>query len=180
MLPRGFQEHPANPRVNEGGRRRRGSLPPSASTAVADFAPPSTGRGRRRGAKRSLVYAGLAAYNAHFASLVAMELKHEKVPRFSPSIFLFFFSGGFLCVQPPPPVGPILLFHGLRVLLAASKNLAPFCGQPSRPCSLASLPLFRNRAPSSLRSTPRDHGATTNPTQPATPEPKHRPRRTSG
>lgn len=85
LLPRGFQERSANPnpRVNEGGRRRRGSLSPSSAAAsvavAADFAPPSAGHGRRRGAKRSLVYAGLAAYNAHFASLVVMELKHEKV-----------------------------------------------------------------------------------------------------
>lgn len=88
ILPRGFQERDVNPRVNEGGKKRRGSLPSLnsssvsssvATTLVPDFAPPSSGRGRRRGAKRSLVYAGLAAYNAHFASLVVMELKHEKV-----------------------------------------------------------------------------------------------------
>ncbi|CAM9114212.1 unnamed protein product [Scytosiphon promiscuus] len=87
ILPRGFQERDVNPRVNEGGKKRRGSLPSLSSTAVSSsvpttlvpsFAPPSAGRGRRRGAKRSLVYAGLAAYNAHFASLVVMELKHEK------------------------------------------------------------------------------------------------------
>lgn len=46
---------------------------------MEEFSPPSTGQGRRRGAKRSIMYAGLAAYNAHFASLVVMELKHEKV-----------------------------------------------------------------------------------------------------
>eukprot|EP00903_Cladosiphon_okamuranus_P006318 g6193.t1 len=84
LLPRGFQERPANTRVNEGGKKRRGSLSSSSAVSAAtaavatDFAPPSAGRGRGRGAKRSLVYAGLAAYNAHFASLVVMELKHEK------------------------------------------------------------------------------------------------------
>ena len=75
MLPRGFQAYTSS-KANA-GQKRRGAAP--SAVAVEEFSPPSIGQGRRRGAKRSIVYAGLAAYNAHFASLVVMELKHEKV-----------------------------------------------------------------------------------------------------
>lgn len=76
MLSRGLYQE--NPKVNAGGKRRG-----ATTAAVVEDAPPSTARGRGRGAKRSVVYAGLSAYNSHFTDLISMELKHEKVTKIS-------------------------------------------------------------------------------------------------
>lgn len=67
--------HEGNPKVNAGGKRR-GAF--AAATLMGDVPPPAA-KTRSRGAKRSMVYAGLYAYSTHFSDLVSLELKYEKV-----------------------------------------------------------------------------------------------------
>lgn len=81
VLSRPALNDPPNPKVNLGGKRRGAAAAASATIDAPHVA--VGGKTRSRGAKRSVMYAGLSAYSTHFSDLVSLELNHEKVRFFN-------------------------------------------------------------------------------------------------